>query len=381
MSGILIGAKPGIIKPKTARAYGIIKNQNSTTTQYTRTLSSIGLNEPIPAVGTGAGSSPFDFIMPWAGMREFNVIDGVLSYEKDVDPEFSRSAYDTVVSIPKFWYKANVNSGNFELAIANGELSGYDLFPLFIRPDGSIRDVAYVGRYEAGAGYVSKCGMAPLCNITRATFRNGARSKGTYWAPYDIQAHVALWFLYLVEYADTNSQSRIGEGNSNTSGLINTGGTDSMTYHTGRGVGSDVDGTAVQYRGIENPWANIWKWVDGINFNGLRAYICLDPAKYKDDSTTDYTDTGLTIPSNSSGSYIVSWNCSAIAEWLFLPGALGGSSATYVPDMLWSSTGWKVLRCGGNYGTGSSGGLFALNANYDSSNASASLGGRLLYLP
>ena len=74
-----------------------------------------------------------------------------------------------------------------------------------------------------------------------------------------------------------------------TSSIQNNGGTDSMTYHTGRAAGTDGQ-TQVQYRHIENPWGNIWEWIDGANFNARKSYVCTNPANYADDTTTNYTD-------------------------------------------------------------------------------------------
>ena len=70
-----------------------------------------------------------------------------------------------------------------------------------------------------------------------------------------------------------------------------------MTYHTGRAYGTD-GATAVQYRHIENPWGNVFDWVDGVNFNGSTVYVCTDPAKYADDTSDGYTNAGTRASSS-----------------------------------------------------------------------------------
>src|SRR4030042_536066 len=35
-----------------------------------------------------------------------------------------------------------------------------------------------------------------------------------------------------------------------------------------------------KYREIENPWGNIWQFVDGVNINDLQAWVCRTPANY-----------------------------------------------------------------------------------------------------
>ena len=104
MSGVVIHAKRNIEKPSSVHCYGAAWDGGSST-QFTRLDDAVGFADPVAAVGTGAGSSPFDNIMPWSGMKEYNVVNGEIAYQKGVDPSFSRTKYDTVVRIPKFWYK------------------------------------------------------------------------------------------------------------------------------------------------------------------------------------------------------------------------------------------------------------------------------------
>ena len=234
-----------------------------------------------------------------------------------------------------------------------------------------------MGRYNTGSGYVSKSGLSPLTNITRSAARTGSKNKGSKWSQYDYASWCAVWLLYLVEFADFDSQSAIGRGNVDSGSKKNTGGTDSMTYHTGRASGSDGS-TQVQYRGIEDPWGNVYEWIDGINFNSRAAYICTNPANYADDTQSNYTAAGVTL---ASSGWIKDIGFSSSFPWAFLPDTVGGSETTYIPDYLLSSPGWCVLSVGGYYDYGSDAGLFYFNANYASSSAGSSIGARLLYHP
>ena len=373
MSGILIGAAHNLQKPKTVREYGVSWAVGSST-QLTRLGDAAGFADPSPAVGTGAGSSPFDSIMPWAGMKEYNVIQSQIAYEKGVDPEFSRTAYDVVISIPKFWYKIVTSGSEWQLWIANGPKEGYVEHPAF---EG--KDVIYYGKYATGSGYISRSGQSPLVSITRATFRTGARNKGAHWDMLNIAAYSAVTMLYLVEYADWNSQAVIGQGYTNGSARVNTGGTNAMSYHTGRAAGTDGQ-TQIQYRGIEDMWGNVWQWTDGINFSGTQAYYCLTRADFGDDKSTGYTRLGYNCPSGSAA-FPKSHGFDANAPWLFLPATVGGSNASYIPDGWWTSTDWRVFLVGGSCVNGLSAGAFARTANSASSNSYANSGGRLLFLP
>ena len=373
MSGILLGAKPDILKPCVARSYGV-SWAGGPSTQFSRLGSAAGFVDPTPGVGATMGSSPFDEIMPWAGMKEFNIINDEVAYEKGVDPEFSRSSYDTVIRIPKFWYKITATGSEWQLHIANGPMTGYSVHPAFAESD-----EIYVGKYLCGEGYVSRSAKKPQVNVTRANFRSNARNKGAHWDSLNIAAWSALTMLFLVEYADWNAQSVVGRGYTSGSAVINCGGTDSMPYHTGRPAGTDGQ-TSIQYRGIEDLWGNAWQWIDGINFSGTQAYYCLNRANFGDDKNAGYSQLGYNCCSGSEA-FPKSHGLDQNAPWLFLPTTSGGSNSTYIPDGWWTSTGWRVFGVGGRYDSGLSAGLVAWVAGGASSYAGASAGGRLLYIP
>lgn len=374
MSGIVLGARQNIQKPKTARAYGASWD-GSSTTQFSRLDEAAGFSDPTPGVGATNGSSPFDSIMPWAGMKEYNIINNAIAYEKGVDSEFSRSKYDTVVKIPKFWYKISATGSEWQVHIANGAMSGYTLHPAF---EG--KDAIYIGKYLAGAGYVSKSAVSPIVSISRPTFRENARGKGSNWDILNIAAWSAVTMLYLVEYADWDSQSVIGKGNASGSAVINTGGTDSMTYHTGRPAGTDGL-TSIQYRGIEDLWGNVLQWVDGINFNGTLAYYCTTRTDFKDDVSGGYSKLSYACAASAYGSYPKAHGFDATAPWIFLPTEVGGSNTTYIPDIWCLPSGWKVFGVGGYNGTALNAGLLSRYALYSSSDANVYNGGRLLFIP
>ena len=326
--------------------------------------------EPSPALGTGSGSSPFDSYLPWKGMEEYNIIDNAVSYKKGASG-FSRTSYDTVVYIPEFYYKIVDDATNSKryFYIADSAMTGFTKHP------GSGR---YVGKYHTISGYYSKSGSTPLTSITRATARTNSRAKGSNWCQYDFATYCAIVLLYLVEFADWDSQSKVGYGCGSGS-KVNNGGCDSMTYHTGTSASARSTAGPVQYRNIEGLWSNVYDWVDGINFSARAGYICTDPDNYADDTSTNYTTTGITLP--SSNGYITKMGYSSAAPWAMIPSSQGGSSTTYVPDYVYSSSGWRVLIVGGRYNAGAGLGLLYFVASNDSSSSYDYVGARLLYIP
>ncbi len=385
----------GGVAPKIV---GVSWNFNSTSTALTRLTPSTDPNgfvtenittDPVPAIGDGAGSSPFDGLMPWAGMKEYNVIDGELGLAKG-ETGFSRTANDTVITIPKFWYRIekDTTAKLMRFYISDRETAGFTLHEAFDRGDGVVRDLIAVGKYNTGSGYVSKSGLAALVSITRTAARTGSKGKGTKWHLYDYAAWCAIGLLYVVEFADWNSQAKIGRGivDGSSSNKQNSGATDSMTYHTGRAAGTDGL-TSVKYREIENLWGNVRDWVDGFNANNRVTYVCLNPADFADGTDSKYTATGVTLPSSGyikelgfSG-YIKELGFSEACPFAFLPLVNGGSETTYVPDYVGSNAGWVALNVGGLYSDAGAAGLFYFYASNAASYSNSNLGARLLYLP
>lgn len=325
---------------------------------------------PSPAVGTGAGSSPFDAYAPWSGMEEYNISGSAVGAKRGASG-FTRTGADVMVYIPEFYFKIVDDTANSKryFYVADKAKAGFTKHP------GSGK---YVGRYNTISGHYSKSGAAPLVNITRASARSGAKAKGAKWSEYDFASWCAVWLLYLVEFADWDSQSKVGRGYCDgNSSAISSGGTDGMTYHTGRAAGTDGK-TAVQYRHIENPWGNVFEWIDGINFSGGTVYVCTNPANYADDTATNYTNIGTKTQSDG---YIKSAGYSSAMPWSFFPTATGGSETTYIADYAYCTSSWRVLRVGGGWNSGSGAGLFYFYASPASSNTYSSTGARLLFHP
>lgn len=351
------------------KIYGATWNGSSTTV-LTRTDDAAGFAAPTPAVGTGTGTSPFNNIMPWSGMVRVSQ-DG-----------------NELVAIPKYWVKVSHNP--FKVQIANRPVEGYQVSPAHRdREDGQgERDVVYIGRYECDDSFMSRSGQVPRDSTSLTTFRNRIHSLGAEYWQADYALHLTLWFLYIVEFADWNSQTKIGLGRTGEkyASKINTGGTDSMTYHTGRAAGTNGE-TAVQYRWIENPWGNLREWRDGIIFSDENISTYNNPANFCD----IYAGPGSTARSNkrpTTPSYIKSWGYDANDPSFIYPSAVGNATSTadftvYIPDACnYGKGGVCGVNGGGVYGAGLGGGLFQLaGQNEPSKDDSPYIGSRIQKLP
>lgn len=346
----------------TAHIYGV-EWDGSSTTKWTRTDESVDFTDPVPAVNNGDGSSPFDDIQPWAGMVK----------------DTSDSAAGVLVKIPKFWYKWTKSGNTLKLQIADGQTDGFNVSPAHAdRGDGKgERDFVYVGRYHcATSTYKSTTGVKPVTDITRSTARTNIHNLGATIWQFDYAMRVTIQMLYLVEYADWNSQAKIGYGCGNNSAKENMGATDGMTYHTGTKKSSRTTyGVGVQYRWIEGLWDNVYDWMDGCYYNSSGMNIIMNPNNFSESAN----GTLIGKPSSGYPSAIAVATASGL-EWAIYPTAASGSVSTYVADDWGYGASSPCLFCGGSFEQSQSRGFFCVYS-FSTSGSGAVVGCRLQKLP
>lgn len=333
---------------------------------WTRTDAAVGFANPNPyyAGMSTTPSSPFDNIMPWSGMRR--VTD---------------ASAGELVEMPKFYYKLSQPNGvGLKVQISMSQFNGSSVDPMHMdRGDGiGERDYAYIGRYHCSTNdYKSTTGVKPKLAIRRSNARTAIHNLGINIWQYSFAESFTLWLLYIVEYANWNSQSCIGYGCGNENvGVENTGSTDTMPYHTGTMKSNRTTyGVGIQYRYIEDWWANIFDWKDGCYQNSNGLYIILNPNSYSD------TTNGVFVGKPSSGyPSAISVNNTSGAFPLYIPTQSSGSENTYLCDY-WSYTTNKTCLYGSGayyntqgYGAGCNGVELASYAGPD-------VGCRLTVLP
>lgn len=336
---------------------------------WTRTDDAALFSDPSPAVNNGDGSSPFDTIMPWAGMVREERTGG------------------TMVKIPKYWYKWTRTGEAMKLQIANQATSGFFVSPAHAdRGDGvGERDYVYVGAYHCADDYKSKTGIVPFTNEPRATFRTGIHNLGSTIWQYDFAMYWTIMMLYLVEYANWDSQGVIGYGCGNNSSVENNGLCDAMTYHTGTNAANKTTYGHCRYRYIEGLWDNVNDYCDGIYFDDLQRrliYCIKNPAIFSDSSNGTYVGTRV----NASG-LIIGWtNPSDVSgyEYALYPNnrSTVSNRYTYVCDTVYynSAVSQRALYVGGNYIQSLDSGAFRVSSTSMSSGESY-IGSRIMELP
>ena len=311
-----------------------------------------------------------------------------------------------MLRIPKFHYKiAHIASGvkgSLSYEVSLFPFSGSSVHPAFIK-NGVEVDCRYVGVYPASwydtsaGAYVtgdgllsgfdiavdkigSVTGKKPASNLTRAKFRSAASRVGTGWQIMDFHLYSAVKLLYLTRYADLDSQSILGQGNTRFSSwdyatCIGNTGKVTSTSAIGQSTAGGNSGDYVNLFGIEDIFGGIWEWIDGWNINSGVNYVCQSSANFADDTSTNYTLFGATNPTTAEFQETLQSNSGLI------PGTVGGTGNSSVDlcDYYYYAGGWVAPAAGGNANDGLNAGLFVLTATNASSNADAVIGARLCY--
>jgi hypothetical protein len=241
----------------------------------------------------------------------------------------------------------------------------------------------------------SVSGVYPLVGVTRAQCRSLAANNGTGWHQLDFALWSAIQMLYLVEYANFNTQANLGDGNTNgtylsssanqnesphtIAGASNALGNASTNTTTGAGVDAKPGTSFMSYRGIENWYGNCWTWADGINVNVTatgNVHITNDYRNFADATATGHTLATSSFPTASG--FIR--NILNTAAYFLSSTNSGGSSTTFITDQHFASaSASRVVLVGGGAADGAGAGGFCFYSALVASTAARSLGARLAY--
>lgn len=393
--------------------------------------------------------SDFDKFTMFGGRKRCNVADdgSIVAWYGDADYKEDGSMGQVMVYQPKFYYLVcpveydHIDTGiGYHLRKANYYVSekpraGFRLHPAFYDASGNEIDYfltsAYEGSiYDASASayllndeqvmntgedkFSSIAGARPASgssqNLTRPNIEAMAQNRGTNWHGDLIKQVSAEQMLMIIEMGMMNLQTAIAQGvvslpwttgsDTTSSYAAATGSTASLGNGTGRaektttyegGVAKEytVDGkTSVCWRGKENFWGNIWKFVYGINIwgngkmGGGQPYICSDFSFAESKNSGNYEPAGFTV-TNANG-YISAMGYSTACDWLFIASECLGNSSLPVGDYTYITenlNGYRIARLGGSWGAWGSAGGFCWFLNSGVGDRSRNIGGRLVYIP
>lgn len=393
--------------------------------------------------------SDFDKFTMFGGRKRCNVADdgSIVAWYGDADYKEDGSMGQVMVYQPKFYYLVcpveydPIDTGiGYHLRKANYYVSekpraGFRLHPAFYDASGNEIDYfltsAYEGSiYDASASayllndeqdmntgedkFSSIAGARPASgssqNLTRPNIEAMAQNRGTNWHGDLIKQVSAEQMLMIIEMGMMNLQTAIALGvvslpwttgsDTTSSYAAATGSTASLGNGTGRaektttyegGVAKEytVDGkTSVCWRGKENFWGNIWKFVYGINIwdngkmGGGQPYICSDFSFAESKNSGNYEPAGFTV-TNANG-YISAMGYSTACDWLFIASECLGNSSLPVGDYTYITenlNGYRIALLGGIWISWDSAGGFYWDLRNGVGSRDRSIGGRLVYIP
>lgn len=390
----------------------------------------------------------FDKFSMYGGRKRCNVSDGgtINAYYGDEGYTEDGSNGQVMVYQPKFYYLVcpleydrQETGYGYHLRKANYYVSetqraGFKLHPAFYDKNGNEVDYILMSAYEgciydtSANAYMlndeqvmdaskdkfsSISGARPATgvsqNLTRPNIEQMAKNRGEGWHSLGIKTASMEQLLMIVEMGMMNLQTAIGQGvvslpwttgtdttssyagaTGSTASLGNGTGraTKTTTYEGGTATDYTVDGkTSICYRGVENYWGNIWKFVYGLNFycevgKPFLGYVCKDFNYAESKKTDNYENIGFALPSENG--YISAMGYSTKYDWLFLPSEVKGNSSLPVGDYYYQNNTWdgyRIARLGGGWNSGSYAGGFYWYLNDGVGGRNRYIGGRLVYVP
>ncbi len=355
-----------IFKNKKIKIYGIKRSLTSTSTKWDRTDDSINLvAKAIRSQSdlTNNIKNDFDELYPWSEIKTVNVDANGNINAYIGDSNFSWYSLYVMTIIPEFWYKRWQDENYEYIQIAESEVKGFTKSERFM-----------VSRYDASgstSAIRSRSSDEPLVSTTLYNFQESAKKIGTGWHIMDWKYFI-LQLLYLVEYADYNSQDILGYGAVLPS-IVNNGGCDSLKMKSGS-LANDKK-TPIIYRGVENIFGNVAVRLDGIIIKDKVPCICYNPANYSD--LNKYTSLNYTLTTQSG--YIKKVGCDSNHSLVQMAIEVGGSSTTYIPDIFNANTGGVYHPVvGGSWASDEGGGIFWCQVNRNDGNADGGVGTRLI---
>lgn len=313
------------------------------------------------------------------------------------------TAGDVLVKKPKYYHKFECKYPYYRHWFSAEPHVGFTVWPAFMQrgnpQNPTAADYLYSGAYEA-YGYVDdgKFKLGSAAGKRPVTGNSGADSAAADWDPYPglVDANVPditlskdgeftiaiaekcaglvgtgfgitnFWdyvgdqLLMYLEFGTFDIQTALGKG---IVDLVNTPGfagkltgadnIDSRLAENGTGVGSGTNGqTPICWRGIENPYGNIWKFVIGANFSDDGTYRLIK----RDGTGTLAATLAAGSYEEGTGTPLTNGYISALLEdelggLAIMPSAAGGSDSTYLCDYWYTSTGsGRILLAGGPWG-------------------------------
>ena len=389
----------------------------------------------------------FDSYPMYGGRMRCNVADNglIMAFYGDAGYKEDGTNGQVMVYQPKFYYQRipikldNITSSTGRtirkesIIISATQQSGFKLHPLFKGPDGEELDYVLLPAYEActydtsASTYNTEdaadidfnsdmlssiAGVKPISgyqnNLTPLNAEKLAQNRGSGWHITNMAAESANQMLEIIEFGTPNGQYALEDGISeittletlnyasqtgSTASLGNATGAAESTINISNGTTNTYEEAgkrAITYRGVENPWGNIWHMIGGINLvgdgsqRGGVAHICTN-FNYSEQGGGNYESVGFTIPA------VYDWVSglgygNAKYDWVFLPSECSSTANSALPlgDSLWSVSGLNatnMIAVGGKWAFKKANGPFYYACDKRINFHGAGFGVKIMFIP
>lgn len=134
-----------------------------------------------------------------------------------------------------------------------------------------------------------------------------------------------------------------------------------------------------KYRGIENPFGNMWQFVDGVNITGRQAWVCKNAAQYASNLFANPYGQ-LNYVNHNADNYVQATGYDENYPFAEFPTAVN-ANLKYYRDYYHQAAGQLIAPFGGSWSCWSGAGLSFWALVASSSTAYLDIGGRLLKKP
>ena len=323
-------------------------------------------------------------------LHEFN------SYlDEDGNPYILKDNEDIMVYYPAFYCKREWIGETIKDSILTEvpkdvqPKDGYEVHPIFIKEDGTLRPYILVGAFlgtEINGQLRSRpTNDKPTVSKTLEQFRTLARGEGrsNKWNLLTPDIVSMRQLLYKVAFQNLNSQQELGEGWVNKSEPANLG----TTMKLGNRCGYlGVNGNQISLFGEEDFFGNVHQFVDGFVVKDDGYYFSNKPSVLG--IISSYDKVNVTPLMAVEGSTTVLGYVSKIEKlsaykFMNIPKELSGSNNSHYTDYFYSHTKNDTNICsfGGIWSYGAVTGAFLLRCNIQLTESGDSFGARYSFLP
>lgn len=236
-----------------------------------------------------------------------------------------------------------------QIYLADQPYGGFKLHPLFHDDIGDPVKAVLIPAFESGTlrsggswelndsqdlnlaqdKLVSVVSAKPISGVSQAFTYDAANTmaenNGSGWELTDLRFESLQQMLMMVEYGTTNIQSVLnlgvsskpsGSGNS----AVTTGSTLSLLNASGKAASTDGETAegycSISYRGMENPYGNIWRFIGGVKVENYILKYNNQPLSFKLPQSADWVN-GFGYDSNF--------------DWVYLPIETGNGANSSLP--------------------------------------------------